>query len=247
MSTYVYAFAASTHPLSIERSTGVGSPAAVLRVIHHDGLVAVVSDAPDGLRAKRRDLDAHHRIVGTLAAVGPVLPMRFGTIAVDDAAVERELASDSARFHELLDRVDGKVELNVRAAHDEDAVVRDVLFGDAALRRRNDALRAHGGGSYEERIAFGQSVAAAVDARSAHDAAHLIDALRPHAAATVLGPAVDGCFVNVSFLVAAAARQRFDESLARLRHDLSGVAAVRVHGPLPPYSFVADASDDGEG
>lgn len=173
--------------------------------------------------------------------------MRFGAVAADDAAVELELASARARYHELLERVDGKVELNVKAAHDEDAVVREILLGDPTLRRRNEALRARGGGSYEERIDFGQSVAAALEERGARDAAHVIDVLRPHAAEAVPGPSVDGYFVNASFLVAAPARRRFDESVVRLRQELAAVADVRVHGPLPPYSFVADGSNRGPG
>jgi hypothetical protein len=38
------------------------------RLIRHDGLSAVVSDAPESLRAKRRDLVAHERVLETLTA-----------------------------------------------------------------------------------------------------------------------------------------------------------------------------------
>jgi hypothetical protein len=51
-------------------------------------------------------------------------------------------AATSKRINEQLERVDDKVELNVKAAHDEDAVVREILLGDPTLRRRNEALRA---------------------------------------------------------------------------------------------------------
>jgi gas vesicle protein GvpL/GvpF len=247
VSTYVYAFAASTHPLPVDDVTGVGVPAASLRVIRDDDLAAVISDAPEGLRAKRRDLETHQKIIDALADAGPVLPMRFGTVAPDDDAVERELASGRVRYQRLLARVEGKVELNVKAVHDEDAVVRDVLFADAQLRRRNEVLRARGGGSYEQRLEFGESVAAAVEDRRRQDAAHVVGALRPHAAATTIGPPVDGCFVNASFLIAVGDRQRFADAVARLRRALPTVAELRLHGPLPPYSFVtADADHDAE-
>jgi Gas vesicle synthesis protein GvpL/GvpF len=56
-----------------------------------------------------------------------------------------------------------------------------------------------------------------------------------------LGPPVDGCFVNVSFLLGATERSGFEASLSRLRQELSELAEVRLYGPLPPYSFLASA------
>ena len=63
MSTYVYGFTGSSHPLSIDGMTGVGADAPTLRVLRCGDLAAVVSDAPESLRARRRDLEAHHRIL----------------------------------------------------------------------------------------------------------------------------------------------------------------------------------------
>jgi hypothetical protein len=36
-------------------------------IVRHEGLVAVVSDAPDNLRAKRRDLVAHDEVLEALS------------------------------------------------------------------------------------------------------------------------------------------------------------------------------------
>ena len=79
MSTYVYGFTGSSHPLSIDGMTGVGADAPTLRVLRCDDLAAVVSEAPESLRARRRDLETHHRILQRLGTAGTVLPMRFGT------------------------------------------------------------------------------------------------------------------------------------------------------------------------
>ncbi len=53
-----------------------------------------------------------------------------------------------------------------------------------------------------------------------------------------LGPPVDGCFVNASFLVSSERRGAFDEALQKLRDNVDGYAELRLFGPLPPYSFV---------
>lgn len=179
MSTYVYAFTGASHPLPIDGLAGVGERKPALRLVRQDGLAAVVSDAPENLRAKRRDVEAHERVLDTLLAAGTVLPMRFGTVAADDDAVKAELASEAKRYTRLLRRLGGKVEVNVKAVHREEAVLRELLLGDRELRKRSEALRASGGGSQQDQVAFGQQVSAALDARRSQDADRVVAELRP--------------------------------------------------------------------
>jgi Gas vesicle synthesis protein GvpL/GvpF len=239
VSTYVYAFTGASHPLPLDGLAGVGERKPSLRLVRQDGLAAVVSDAPENLRAKRRDVEAHERVVDTLSAAGTVLPMRFGTVAADDGAVKAELASGAKRYTRLLKRLGGKVEVNVKAVHREDAVLRELLLGNRDLRDLGEALRAAGGGSHQDKVEFGQRVSAALDTRRAQDAERVVAELRPHASAVQLGPPVDGCFVNVSFLLGATGREDFEAALSRLRQELAELAEIRVYGPLPPYSFLA--------
>jgi Gas vesicle synthesis protein GvpL/GvpF len=243
MSSYVYCVTRASHPLPLEGAVGVGEHAPALRLVREQDLVAVVSDAPENLRAKRRDLVKHDAVIGRVYAAGTVLPMRFGMVAPDDEAVQTELRSGARRYGELLSRIDGHVELNVKGVHAEEALLRDVLLQNGELRARNHALRAAGGGGHQDKVAFGEHVAAAVAERRARDAGQVIARLQPHAAQVRRGPPVDGCFVNVSFLVASGARPDFDGALSRLRRELPGYASVELYGPLPPYSFVGNEAD----
>jgi gas vesicle protein GvpL/GvpF len=245
MSTYVYGFTSSAHPLGIDGITGVGADKPPLRVVRHDGLAAVVSDAPEGLRPKRRDLEAHQAILDTLGSGGTVLPMRFGTVAPDDDAVAAELAARAEHYGALLTELTGKTELNVKVVHREDDVLRALLLSNPGLQARNEALRAAGGGTHQDRVAFGEAMAAALEGWCAVQEERIVAELRPHAAQLSFGPLAEGCFVNASFLVADTARSDFDTALARVREALAAVADVNLYGPLPPYSFVAsdEASD----
>jgi hypothetical protein len=238
VTTYVYGFTRASHRLPVDGLVGVGETAPPLRIVRQHDLAAVVSDAPEGLRAKRRDLEAHERILETLQAAGTVLPTRFGTLAPDDKAVRAELATRATRYAELLSRLEGKVEINVKAVHREDAVLRDLLLGDEGLRRMNQALRAAGGGDRQAKVELGEKIAALLEVRRAGDGERVVAALRPHASAVSIGPPVDGCFVNASFLVAAASED-FQAALSRLREEHAELIDLRVYGPLPPYSFVA--------
>jgi hypothetical protein len=239
VSTYVYAFTGASHPLPVDRLSGVGAGQPPVRLVRQDGLTAVVSDAPERLRAKRRDVEAHERVLETLSAAGTVLPMRFGMVAADDETVKAELASGAKRYTELLSRLEGKVEVNVKAVHREESVLRELLLGNQVLRDRSQALRASGGGSHQDKVEFGENLSVALDDRRSQDAEQLLAELRPHASAVKLGPPVDGCFFNVSFLLGATERKDFEAALSRLRQERSEFVEIRLYGPLPPYSFMA--------
>jgi hypothetical protein len=246
VSTYVYAITRTSHPLKVDGRTGVGEKPAPLRTVRTDDLAAVVSDAPPNLRAKRRDIEAHETVMEELISDGAVLPMRFGLIAGDDADVERALAENTRPYGALLADLAGKVEMNVKATHREDAVLGEILRADDDLRQDNDALRAAGGGDHADRLAFGERVSAALEQRRSADAERLLALLRPHADRERLGPPVEGAFLNVSFLVDPASRAELEATIARLRTETRRLMELNVYGPLPPYSFVDVAPYESE-
>ncbi|MEU1513446.1 GvpL/GvpF family gas vesicle protein [Streptomyces sp. NPDC005811] len=251
MSTYVYGIAARSHPALSEGLAGVGDPPRPLRVLTEGDLVAVVSDAPDELRPKRRELLAHQNVLAETGADGCVLPMRFGSVAPDDDTVIDVLAERSEHYRERLEALDGKVEYNVKASHVQDAVLHQVMADSAELRALAEANRRAGGGTYEQRLRLGEVVAGAVRAREAEDAAEVRQALRPLATAAGVGPESTGWLANVSFLVERDGAAAFLEAAEKLRKARPHLD-VRVNGPLPPYSFVepgpsAPAGDPGSG
>ncbi|MFI7406131.1 GvpL/GvpF family gas vesicle protein [Streptomyces sp. NPDC049541] len=237
MSTYVYGITASSHPALPEGLTGVGDPPRPVRVLKEGDLAAVVSDAPEGLRPKRKDLLAHQSVLAEAGAAGPVLPMRFGSVAPDDDTVTGVLAERADHYKERLRALEGKVEYNVKATHQEEAVLHRVMSENAELRAMAEANRQAGGGSYEERLRLGEMVAAAVKAREAEDAAQLQRALEPAAAAVSAGPESTGWLLNVSYLVERDSAESFLAEVEQVRKSHPHIE-LRVNGPLPPYSFV---------
>ncbi|WP_432029370.1 GvpL/GvpF family gas vesicle protein [Streptomyces sp. 1222.5] len=237
MSTYVYGITASSHPELPEGMTGVGEPARPVRVLSAGPLAAVVSDAPEDLRPKRRDLLAHQNVLAETGAAGCILPMRFGSVADDDDSVTQVLTERSEHYQERLRELDGKVEYNVKATHVEEAVLHLVMAEHAEVRSLAEANRKSGGGSYDDKIRLGEMVAATVKAREAQDASEVQSALTPTAAAVSVGPESTGWLVNVSFLVARDTAEHFLAAVEQVRDSHSHLD-LRVNGPLPPYSFV---------
>ncbi|UUU26051.1 GvpL/GvpF family gas vesicle protein [Streptomyces sp. DSM 40750] len=237
MSTYVYGITASSHPTLPEGMGGVGDPARPVRVLKEGELAAIVSEAPEGLRPKRKDLLAHQNVLSEAGAGGPLLPMRFGSVAPDDASVTGVLAERAEHYLERLGALDGKVEYNVKASHDEEAVLHRVMGENPELRALTEANRQAGGGTYEDRLRLGEMVVAAVQAREAEDATELQRALEPAATAVSAGPDSTGWLANVSFLVDRQSAEVFLAAVEQLRKNHPHIE-VRVNGPLPPYSFV---------
>ncbi|MEU1694368.1 GvpL/GvpF family gas vesicle protein [Streptomyces hirsutus] len=235
MSTYVYGIIASTHPAVPEHLSGVGE--GPLRVLKAGDLAAVVSDAPEGLRPKRRELLAHQNVLSEVGAEGCVLPMRFGSVAPDDNAVTDVLTERAEHYKERLRALDGRVEYNVKANHVEEAVLHHVMAVNPEVRALAEANRKAGGGSYDDKIRLGEMVAGAVRGQEAEDGAAVQRALEPAADAVGVGPESTGWLANVSFLVERDAAANFMAAVDRVREDMPHLE-VRLNGPLPPYSFV---------
>ncbi|MGZ3102470.1 GvpL/GvpF family gas vesicle protein [Streptomyces sp. H72] len=237
MSTYVYGITAGSHPALPEGIAGVGEPPREVRILKAGELAAVVSDAPEGLRPKRRELLAHQNVLSEAGAGGCVLPMRFGSVAPDDASVTGVLAERADHYTERLAALDGRVEYNVKANHVEEAVLHHVMADNPEIRALAESNRQSGGGSYETKIQLGEMVAAAVQRKEAEDAVAVERALEPVADAVSVGPESTGWLANVSYLVKQDAAEEFLAAVERARKDMPHLE-VRVNGPLPPYSFV---------
>lgn len=240
MAVYVYAITAATHPLRLDGVTGVGEPPEKLRTVNGQSLVAVVSDAPDGLRAKRRDVLAHQSVLERLMANGSVLPLRFGAVTSDDQAVHQVLDERAASYEERLTALDGCVEFHLKASCDEDALLREVLRQSPEARQLNEKIRSGRAGP-DLQIALGELVAGEVQLRHDSFAAGVVEALHPLARDIRASDPTGVDFVNVSFLVEKAQQHDFTAAEKDLANERGADFDFRLHGPLPPYSFVESA------
>ncbi|RWZ74363.1 GvpL/GvpF family gas vesicle protein [Streptomyces albidoflavus] len=236
MSLYVYGVVAPGHPVPAGR-TGVGAGPVRLLATGPDAPAAVVGDAPPGLRARRRDLTAHQELLGALAADGPVLPMRFGVVLPDEAVLLDQLATRRSAYERALERVGGRVEMNVKAMPPQgEAALARLLAEEPGLRAMRDrGLRRPG---YEASVRLGQAVSDALERRATLAAARVRRGLVPLAAQWCDGPQVDGCVLNVSLLLDRDAEAALRAEADRLAAALAGRAELLLTGPLPCYSFV---------
>jgi Gas vesicle synthesis protein GvpL/GvpF len=229
---YVYGVVRSGHPLPAA-ARGVG--ALRVRRLRAGRLTAVVSEVPDGLRARRRDLMAHQGLLLELARGGPVLPMRFGMVSPDEQTVLGRLDADREEYLAALERLDGRCEMNVKALPAEHAV-EPLVREDPQVRRLTEQARRHPG--YEASVRLGEAVAAGLARRAAEAAGRALRELSALADGAVRGPEVPGCALNMSFLVAREQDDRFRAAVERFADGHRDRVELRLTGPLPCYSFV---------
>jgi Gas vesicle synthesis protein GvpL/GvpF len=217
-----------------------GVAGCAVRTIPHGRLAALVSDLDASALSAARAVREHWRVLQALVEEITVIPVRFGTVLDDDAAVRDELLGANAeRLEPLLASLAGRVQLKVEGRYDEDRMLRAILTGSpriAALQQRVQQRSAEAG--YYDRIRLGEAVAAAVDARRGADADRARAALVPQAVADRVEDikTPDAAF-NLSFLVARDRVDAFGAAVADLREELRDDIEIRYVGPLPPSSF----------
>ncbi|WP_371483567.1 GvpL/GvpF family gas vesicle protein [Kitasatospora sp. NBC_00315] len=237
MAVYVYSITAAGHPRDLDGLTGVGPTAPELRTVSAGPLCAVVSDAPQELRPKRRDLMAHQAVQERLMAHGTVLPLRFGLTAPDDDAVRTALEQRHDEYTQRLADLEGCAEYHLKAAIDEDVLLRQILQESPEARQLNDDIKA-GDTNPDLPLALGELVAQDVLARHHALAAGIVEALRPYARQERISEPTGGDFLNISFLVDEDHQQLFLTAEKGLTSELGSEFDFRLHGPLPAYSFV---------
>lgn len=169
-------------------------------------------------------------------ADGSVLPMRFGLLAPDDTAVRTALEERGRDYARRLGELHGTAEFNLKAARDQDDLLREVLDESEEARRLNQRTR-DGTGSYEDRLALGELVARQVDARRRRQADEIVGRLSALTRSSVVADPAEDDFLNVSFLVERASAEEFTTAGRRLAHEYGDAYDFRLRGPLPPYSF----------
>ncbi|RPK81770.1 MULTISPECIES: GvpL/GvpF family gas vesicle protein [Streptomyces] len=236
MPTYIYAITDAGHPLPLNGLHGVGDPPSELRTLRSGRLAAVVSDAPPGLRAKRRDVMAHQSVLETLMAQGATLPMRFGLVGPGDDEVTAALDREADAYQERLKELDGRVEYNLKAGRDEDDLLREIMTESDEIRQLNERTRTEG--SHDDRVALGELVAREVTDRGLKEAESVAARLADAADRTSHAEPAPQQFLNLSFLVPRAETDAFVAAVRREAEERGDAYSFTLTGPLPPYSFV---------
>jgi Gas vesicle synthesis protein GvpL/GvpF len=237
---YVYGVVSTTPSLTVPEE---GVTNAATRVVESDGLAAVVSTVPgERLRVRRRDLDAHLHAVEQLFEQTTVLPCRFGTVLDSEEDVRRHLLE--ARRDELqglLESLDGRVQMNVKAEYDEPEVLREIVASNPSISRLRERVKGLGDAAYYESIRLGELITEQLSIRRGVDAERIYARLASLATDVVSDeddtPAL--LVLKASFLVERKRLDGFDKELEAMAKQDAPTMRYEAFGPLPPTAFVS--------
>jgi hypothetical protein len=214
----------AAHPL--------GRTGASPHLVAWEDLAVVVSPLPDDRVLGQQDGVRHLEILSALVQDGPVLPLRFGTVAAEEKKVRTEvLAPAAARLRADLDRLEGLVEVHVYLRFDENTALRAVYDENPDQRE----IRGHT--NLNARIRAGEFIAQRLVAWRRRRSKTLLATVS--ALARDSAPLDDGEHTEERWAFLVAQHQ-----LAAVRMAVGALTGVEAEcvGPLPAYSFLTSSS-----
>ena len=173
-----------------------------------------------------------------------LLPVRFGTVVDSDSPtqdIQKLLDNRAEEFDKLLNDMENKEELSLKAFwRNEKVVFEEIVAESAEIRRLRSFLSDKSPeATHFERIRLGEMVKSALDRKKAEEAGKILPPLRQLARAVRENEVtLDRMVVNAAFLVDKARELEFDGAVDRLDEQFGERIAFKYIGPTPPYNFV---------
>lgn len=203
---------------------------ASVRLVHAGPLAAVVRDLPDDAIPGEDDASRYLDALIALLRDGPVLPIRFGTLAPDEDAVRELLEDTDDELAHRLDALDGLVEVRLRIDGDLDAELRALVAASPALAgARPERL--------DGRVQRGAQISARLAERRDELGEQVRARLQPLAIAHTTVRSQSATEVHHAYLIRAEALRAFDQAVQALRDALGERHAIEYAGPLPAFEF----------
>jgi hypothetical protein len=215
------------------------------RFVRHQDLAALVRTVPPASQQSRAQLLGYADTLDRLAAAGPVLPIRFGTVLpAAETVVTDVLAPYHDAYQDALAALAGTTQLVLRLRYRREAVVREVLAEQPAARRLHEQLRQRPSSSDPTgRVRLGELVAQAVAGKRAPDLAALVAEIRPYAVRVHVEPATTADPEQVGDVVCLIEQSRqsdFESATAQVARGWRDRVRVRMLGPMAPYHFAGE-------
>lgn len=212
-----------------------------VRLITQGGIAAIAGEAPftsaGGLSrgAAVSHLLIQQRTLEAVMAQGPVLPVRFGSVAPGEAAVRFMLARGEKRLVAKLDEFSDCVQAEVAVSWDLDAIFSDIgreahvhLAGQSAAGQTSEDVR----------LRVGALVKASLDRRRRDIAAQILDELMTVATDVIENaPSGDEQVASFTLLLDKADLASLEGVLNRMDGDFAGRLEFRCIGPAPLSTF----------
>jgi hypothetical protein len=221
---------------------GIGGRGDELHTIRFNDIAAVASNSPIvKYPVSRENSLAHEKAIEVVMEHYTVLPVRYGIIAEDEEKVRRILEREYGRFKELLNRMEGKRELGLKAVFNEKFIYQEILQSYPEIRRlRNEIASRPPEATYFGRIEIGRMVESALKKEKEKYKDLILHALGGLAEDSICTDRIIGerMILNAAFLVNRDKEGEFDQRVNQLGNRYGDKITFKYVGTLPPFNFV---------
>lgn len=222
---------------------GIGKRGDRVFGIRYKDVCAIVSNSPViQYEARRANLTAHEIVLEEVMKQFSVLPVRFSTIADtdDDSGILKILKRDYDRLVAILDQMEGKKELGLKAVAIEDVIYKHILEKYTKIRSLKEKLiNLPADKTYYQRMKIGEMVEAALQKEKEQFKSRILDVLKPLATDLKINDNYgERMVLNAAFLIRNETEPEFDKAVDELDEQLGEILTFKYVGTLPPYNFV---------
>lgn len=238
---YLYCIIRSTEPREF-KTRGIGEQGAIVHTVNYNDLAAVVSDSPMvEYDNSRRNMMAHTAVLDEVMREHNILPVRFGVVApAVKPIIDQLLQRRYDELDKLLRKMDGKIELGLKAFWYEDVVYREIVETNPGISHlRNALVGKTAEETYYERIKLGGLVETAMNQLRESDVKRITSVLN-HLASEIRINSVftERMVLNAAFLVERVREPEFDQMIQKLDAELGKRLIFKYVGSAPPYNFI---------
>ncbi|MBD8053839.1 GvpL/GvpF family gas vesicle protein [Rhodococcus ruber] len=232
-----------------EHAKGVGKPPSDVAVVRHGDIAALVSEiSVDRPLGTPDDLKAHAELLDGSAAVAPVLPLRFGAVMTDAESVEKELLEENHdELKAALDELEGRAQFVIKGRYVENAVLREVLDENSEAARLREEIRDKSeDATRDARMALGEIITQAIEAKRAEDTRRVIDTLEAlEPMVNERQPTHEEDAAHIAVLVELDRQGELEEAVGSLAQEWDGRVEMTLLGPMAAYDFVMKREPEG--
>jgi len=238
-SRYIYGIVAEPQ---LRRFSFPGVGDAEVYIINHDGIAAIVSDTQlQEIDPTRKNVHTHTVVQDELLKEYTLLPMGFGMIAASEDEVRRLLEKNYEGLVSELNRLAGKIEVEVKVFWDQEAIIKELQGESQELTKIKARINATSSPIEAQNLLVkaGKLVERIVTDWKVRYAEQVCAILGQLALDTQLNKPIGiHNILNASFLINRSREVEFQQEVYRLDARYESKLNFKYVGPLPPYNFV---------
>jgi len=206
-----------------------------IHTLNYQDTAAVVSNASITVcEPTRENALEHEKVIREIMKECTVIPMGFGTIVGSENDAKEVLKKGYQEFKNLLKRIEGKIQIDVKVLWNKNNIYMDVLNENKKIQELTTKRLL----AKNKKIELGKLVKSALDEKRKAYIKETQNALSNFSKDLCENKLTDEQMImNTSFLVDKNRENEFYEKVDELERKYKKKLEIIAVGPLPPYNF----------